>query len=302
MSASGFGDDEVAAIDGGAAGALLTIVDARLPAAYESAMQALAECTRLDECQSWANKAEAMASYARQAKDDSLRKMADRIQARAIRRCGELLKQIDPANGANQNIQAGAHPKVTRESVAESAGLSEHQRKQALRVASVPTADFDRQVESDDPPTLTDLAAQGKQSRSSPRGALDERKPRATVPFSQSPLVDASIETVVGQSWVPRVLAMRDAIGRGDLPRPDKCCEKFTPAEIEKLRGALPAIICYLEDLRVEICPRCDGEGCAHCDPSIRRGLDPTGKRSRPREDLLSRARQQRPHRQGEGA
>ena len=40
-----------------------------------------------------------MASYARQAKDESLRKQADRIQARAIRRCGELLKQIEPDKG-----------------------------------------------------------------------------------------------------------------------------------------------------------------------------------------------------------
>ena len=70
------------------------ISEARLPAVYETAKLALAQCTRIDECQSWADKAEAMASYARQAKDDSLRKMADRIQARAIRRCGELLRQI----------------------------------------------------------------------------------------------------------------------------------------------------------------------------------------------------------------
>ncbi len=62
--------------------------------------------------------------------------MADRIQARAIRRCGELLRQIQPARGANQNIREGDHPKVTRESVADAAGLSEHQRKTALRVAA----------------------------------------------------------------------------------------------------------------------------------------------------------------------
>ena len=72
---------------------------ARLPATYEGAKVALAECTRLDECQDWADKAEALASYAKQAQDDELRKMADRIQARAIRRCGELLQQIASASG-----------------------------------------------------------------------------------------------------------------------------------------------------------------------------------------------------------
>lgn len=40
------------------------------------------------------DEAEAMDSYA--SKDETLRKLADRIQARAIRRYGELLKQIEP--------------------------------------------------------------------------------------------------------------------------------------------------------------------------------------------------------------
>ncbi len=72
--------------------ALPSISDARLPASYERAKSALAECSRIDECKEWADKAEALASYAKQAKDDGLRILADRIQARAINRCGELLK------------------------------------------------------------------------------------------------------------------------------------------------------------------------------------------------------------------
>ncbi len=56
---------------------------------------ALASCERIDECKTWANKAEALASYAKMADDDSLRLLADRIQARAVRRMGELLKEFD---------------------------------------------------------------------------------------------------------------------------------------------------------------------------------------------------------------
>lgn len=138
---------------------------AKLPATYVAARKAMAECSRLDECQQWADKAQALASYARQSKDDQLRKLADRIQARAVRRCGELLKQIEPARGANQNIQDGAVPKVTRESAATDAGLSERQRKTALRVANVPEAAFTEQVESENPPTVTQLAQQGTQRR-----------------------------------------------------------------------------------------------------------------------------------------
>jgi len=85
---------------------------APLPAIYEKAKVSLADCVKIDECKDWADKAEALASYAKQANDTALRNMADRIQARAIQRCGVLLKQIEQANGANQNIKEGALPKV----------------------------------------------------------------------------------------------------------------------------------------------------------------------------------------------
>ena len=143
------------------------ISKATLPQSYVAAKTALAECSRLDECQSWANKAEAMASYAKQANDDALRKMADRIQARAIRRCGELLKQIEPANGARTDKpRDGADPKLTRKQAATDAGLSERQRKTAIRVANIPADEFDQRVESENPPTITALADVGTKKSS----------------------------------------------------------------------------------------------------------------------------------------
>lgn len=134
---------------------------ARLPVAYEAARKALSTCSSIDECADWANKSEALASYAKQANDDELRKFAIRIQARAIRRCGELLKAIEPGNGKRTDLGR----ETTRGSVARDAGLSDHQRKQALRVASVPTDDFEAQTASASPPTVTKLAEQGTKSR-----------------------------------------------------------------------------------------------------------------------------------------
>lgn len=65
---------------------------------------------------------------------------AERIQARAIRRCGELYQQIAPASGTRTDIEPreGDRPKLTRESAAKDTGMSDWQRKTALRVASVP--------------------------------------------------------------------------------------------------------------------------------------------------------------------
>lgn len=154
--------------------ALPSIRDARLPAVYERATQALAECSRIDECKDWANKAEALASYARQSKDDTLRKMADRIQARAIRRCGELLKQVESGQGTRTDKPHDAtDTKLTRTEAAKEAGLSERQKVTALRVASIPQPVFEQAIAQDEPPTVTQLAEQGKQSKPEPLHDLE---------------------------------------------------------------------------------------------------------------------------------
>jgi hypothetical protein len=41
--------------------------------------------------------------------------------------------------------------------------MSERQRKTALRIANVPREEFEALVESDDPPTITELAERGTQ-------------------------------------------------------------------------------------------------------------------------------------------
>lgn len=111
---------------------------ARLPAVYEQAKAALAGCYQIDECRSWADKAEALASYARQAEDKTLLNDTMRIQGRAIRRCGELLKQIAPDKGGyhGNDAQEGAR-QSTRTKAAQDAGLSEWQRKTGIRVANI---------------------------------------------------------------------------------------------------------------------------------------------------------------------
>lgn len=139
---------------------LPNVGSARLPEVYSQAKVALQECVDLDECQTWANKAEAMASYARQANDEAMHRMADRIQARAIRRCGELLNEIEPSPG-RQKESGELPPRFSRTKAARDAGLSNDQRKTALRVANVPEAEFEAAVESENPPTVTALAEQG---------------------------------------------------------------------------------------------------------------------------------------------
>jgi hypothetical protein len=151
---------------------LPSIENAPLPVVYENAKTALANCDKLDECKDWADKSAALASYAKQAKDDAMYRMAVRIQSRAIRRAGELLSEIEKQQGANQNIRDADGLKVlTRTDVAKDAGMSTRQQKTAIRVASIPQPEFNQAVESDKPPTITKLAIQGTKPR--PRPLID---------------------------------------------------------------------------------------------------------------------------------
>jgi hypothetical protein len=154
----------------------ISAASARLPQTYETAKTALANCAQLDECQDWADKAAALASYAKQANDDEMMKMAVRIRDRAIRRAGELLKQIEPQPGKRTDVEpSGGAP--TRLQVAKDAGMSRDQMHTAIRVANVPAEDFEKQVESQTPPTVTALAEQGKKAAPKPVIDLKGRDP-----------------------------------------------------------------------------------------------------------------------------
>jgi hypothetical protein len=153
--------------------AVVQIQPPQYPKLYEAARAALFRCDQIDECQEWSNKAAAMASYARQARDTTLLEMAKRIQARAVRRCGEILKLVPPSPGGRAGGVRGSvkidDPKATRSAAAKAAGMTTSRKDQALRIASIPPDDFDSLVESANPPSITQLSLIGSRPRY-PRG------------------------------------------------------------------------------------------------------------------------------------
>src|SRR5262245_18917195 len=84
--------------------------NAKLPASYERAKLALAECESIDECKDWEDKAAALAAYGRMAGDTELEKYALRIRAHAARRAGELLDAIPRETGGRPRKKySGGH-------------------------------------------------------------------------------------------------------------------------------------------------------------------------------------------------
>ncbi len=201
---------------------LPSVQNARLPQTYEAAKAALANCQNIDECKDWADKAAALASYAKQAEDETLMRMAARIKARAVRRSGELLKQIEDGKGRNQYSEDGVADHTTRSDAARSAGMSKHQQVQATRLANIPQEDFDAQVESENPPTLSQLAEQGVKPR--PVVDLQGRDPRE---------FNRAMHFVAGFERYAKELTGKDAIAD---------CAILNDSERQRLRAAINQI------------------------------------------------------------
>jgi hypothetical protein len=218
----------------------ISVTNAKLPAVYESAKLALAECLRVDECADWANKAQALASYAKQADDDGLYKQAVRIRARAIRRCGELLKTIENSKGGRPTQAArdaettvASVPSFTRTQAARDAGLSERQQKTAVRVANVPAEQFESVVESEKPPTVTKIAKLGT-------------KPKPLIDLNGRDSQDFRLSTQ-GQGALDRFVKMADSIDAGAVFRGASLRERQT------IKKQVSRILSWLKNLEKQL-------------------------------------------------
>jgi len=96
---------------------------------------------------------------------------------RAARRCGKFLKQFDGRDRPKEN--SNGTEVISQTKAAADAGFSKDQQTTAVRVANVPAETFDGVVESDAPPTVTNLAEMGKATRS-PEKAVESAVPLAS--------------------------------------------------------------------------------------------------------------------------
>lgn len=115
-----------------------------------------------------------------------------------------------PGKNRFDGRREGDHP-PNRKQAAADAGMSDHQRKQALRVANVPEDDFERQTESDSPPTVTKrdavLYSVGANSTHGlPRTNIDKRKAVMTL-----------LEDGEWSQWSNREIARQCAVDEGTV-------------------------------------------------------------------------------------
>ncbi len=164
---------------------LPAIAESGLPVSYEAAKLAIQKCESPLECRTMADKAAAMRVYALMRDDKELHNRAVRLQAWADRRWGELDKELNP-DRRQENLKQNQSPdrKAHARPIGEAPdGTTDYQRKISRRLASIPGEEFTRQVESPNPPTVRQLAEQGKTPRewvrqTSPWAAIESAEAR----------------------------------------------------------------------------------------------------------------------------
>lgn len=116
---------------------------------YDAARYALSVAVEVDEVKDIRDKAEAMAAYARQAKDTELVQWATEIKVRAERRAGQMLAEMPKnagAKGTGSNQHEVRSHDVTAPKTLADIGITKNESSRWQKLAAVSDAQFETAV------------------------------------------------------------------------------------------------------------------------------------------------------------
>ena len=149
-----------------------------------------------------------------------------------------MYHQIPSATGKNNQYSKekndGGGTFQSKKQAAIEAGMSERQRNTAQRVANIPNDEFEELVESDNPPTVTELAKKGTQQRK-PVTNLEGRDPQD---FSASTKAQG---------------LLREAAKAADTLDPETIVRGALPNEHAAIRKHIQAIDAWLDKIIVRL-------------------------------------------------
>ncbi len=114
---------------------------------YDAARYALSVAVQVDEVKDIRDKAEAMAAYARQAKDTELVQWATEIKVRAERKAGQMLAEMPKATGKAGQFTGGhiVVPPVKEKTLAD-IGITKNESSRWQKLAAVTDTQFEHAV------------------------------------------------------------------------------------------------------------------------------------------------------------
>ncbi len=125
---------------------------------YDAARKALAEARSIDEVKDMRDKHEALAAYARQARDTELIENATELKVRAERRAGEMLRDQREMGGMNKGVPGQltgertdtggriVRPPVSGVPTLSDMGISKDQSSRWQKLAGMEEDDFETAV------------------------------------------------------------------------------------------------------------------------------------------------------------
>lgn len=135
---------------------------------YESACRELALAASVDEAKDWADKAAALRAYARQAHNTDMEVQVAEIRLRALRRLGELSKELEKADQSERG-QDGRFPtagKTAKADTLREAGISTSAAHRCEQLADVPQEEFEgylaEQRDAKEPASASGIVARNR--------------------------------------------------------------------------------------------------------------------------------------------
>jgi hypothetical protein len=122
-----------------------------VPVEYEAAVNALQACVNIDEAKYWSDKADALAAWAKIYRSDDAGRKARQLKLHAFRRMGTLAQELRPKKfiGGTGGMLPGPQTLLVEN------GLTESHAKAARVLAKASQVDFERAVNSKNPPSLS---------------------------------------------------------------------------------------------------------------------------------------------------
>ena len=130
-----------------------------VPVEYEAACKALQACIDIDEAKYWADKADALAAWAKVYRDDKVGRQAKQLKLLAYRRIGELARELRPQGSAGSGKIIDGKKLRGRlkgpKSLLREHGMPSGLANAATRLSRLPKSKFDEIVNQPVPPAPT---------------------------------------------------------------------------------------------------------------------------------------------------
>jgi len=137
--------------------------NASVPVVYEEACKALAACSTIDEGKYWADKAEALAAWAKIYKSDKAAVEAKRLKLHAYRRMGQIAEELRPTvSPSGTKGKQGASGRTNGAlSLVKEHGFNQTKAGKIMAISRIPDDAFKKAVSSANPPGINLAAGMG---------------------------------------------------------------------------------------------------------------------------------------------